>query len=434
MIWEPPIILVWDWILNHTKLNLTLLSNRGRIREIRVNMIQLSLNEVKAGMVLARSLVNENGDLLLASGFVINDRIITKMHEIQLSGCWIYEEGTESIVPEEMVNEQLVLQTSGILRENGDLLQKVLEIKDFTLDNINKKMSETSRFRNIVATEKIRKQVQDIMESLLHREEAIINVNSLRTKSGYLYQHALDVTITAILLACKLSFTLKEIEELAMGCLLMDLGQVIIADKIFTKGVALTEDDLLLMKEHPSYGYAILRENEKISLSIAHVAYQHHERQDGNGFPRHLKGDNSLPIKTLNADKGRIHRYAEVASVADMYISLIMPRPNTIQPRTPDEAMRILIMAAGTHLNRSIVDKLVTMIPIFPIGSRVVIVEDKNKGLLTGFSGVVAKTYKDFPERPMVVLIFDREKKKIKPMTVNLAEEKGLRVQFARLQ
>ena len=397
-------------------------------------MIQLSLEEVKPGMVLARSLVNENGELLLASGFVINERIISKMEEIQISGCWIYEEGTELVIPEEMINEQLTIQMRGKLKANGDLLKKALKLKEFTLENVKKTMADTSRFRDIIVVESIRDTVKEVMESLMKKEEATINLNSIRTKSGYLYQHALDVTITSILLACKLNFTIKEIEELAMGCLLMDLGLVILSDHIFANGNDLSEESLMMMKEHPSYGYAILRENEKISVNVAHVAYQHHERQDGNGYPRHLKGDNTLPIKTLAADKGRIHRYAEIASVADMYISLIIPRPNTIQPVSPAEAMRIMISAAGVHLNRSIVDKFLTMIPIFPIGSRIVIVEDKTNGILTGYSGVVAKTNIEHPERPMIVLLFDANKKKTKPLTVDLAEEKGLRVQFARLQ
>jgi hypothetical protein len=128
-----------------------------------------------------------------------------------------------------------------------------------------------------------------------------------------------------------------------------------------------------------------------------------------------------------------IHRYAEIASVADTYISLMFPKPHTHAPAPPDEAMRMVIKGAGTHLNRAVVDAFISIVPVFPVGSRVVIVEDKKYRKYTGFSGVVARCRSDNPEKPVILVIFDREKKKIKPWTLDMAEEDGFKIQFARL-
>jgi HD-GYP domain-containing protein (c-di-GMP phosphodiesterase class II) len=400
------------------------------------SMIKLNLEEIKPGMLLARSIVSESGELLLSAGNVVNDRVLTKMREIELSAAWIAEEGTEIAIPEENVNEQLALQSQFVVKENSDILKKVAQIKTVTQASINRVLEDTNRFKNIITVEEIKKVIKNILEELLNKEPVAVNLSSIRTKNGYQYQHALDVAVTAILLACKLKYTHREIEELALGCLLMDLGMVVFPDSLLNRQGhgEMSEQEQNLYREHPTIGYAILRQNDRIGITTAHVAYQHHERQDGKGYPRGLRGDNQIPLKTLSPKKGMIHRYAEIAAVADTYISLLSPRPNTVAPLSPDEAMRAVIKAAGTHLNRAVVDVFITIVPVFPVGSRVVIIEDKKYRKYTGYSGVVARCSMQNPEKPVLLIIFDREKKKIKPWTLDMAEEDGFKIQFARLQ
>jgi HD-GYP domain-containing protein (c-di-GMP phosphodiesterase class II) len=397
-------------------------------------MIKLTLEEIRPGMRLARSIVSESGELLLSAGNVVNERVIGKMKAIEISAVWIAEEGTEIAIPEETVSEQLSLQSQFVVKENSDILRQVAQIKTATQANIKAVLADASRFKNIIAVEEIKKVIKHIMEELLGKEPVAVNLNSIRTKSGYNYQHALDVTITAIILANKLKYSQREIEELALGCLLMDLGMVLFPESLLAKRGQWTEAELNLYHEHPALGYAILRQNDRIGITTAHVAYQHHERQDGKGYPRGLRGDNHIPIKTLSPKKGMIHRYAEIAAVADAYISLLNPRPGTEAPQAPDEAMRLIIKGAGTHLNRAVVDAFITIVPAYPVGSRVVIVEDKKYRKYTGYSGVVARTGLLNPEKPVLLIIFDREKKKIKPWTLDMAEEEGFKIQFARLQ
>lgn len=399
-------------------------------------MIKLSLDEIKPGMLLARSIVSEAGELLLSAGNVVNERVLNKMREIELSAAWIAEEGTEIAIPEENVNEQLALQSQFVVKENSDILRKVAQIKTVTQASINKVLEDTNRFKNIIAVEEIKKVIKNILEALLEKEQVAVNLSSIRTKNGYQYQHALDVAVTAILLASKLKYTHREIEELALGCLLMDLGMVVFPDSMLNRQGqgGMTDQEENLYREHPTIGYAILRQNDRIGITTAHVAYQHHERQDGKGYPRGLRGDNQIPLKTLSPKKGMIHRYAEIAAVADTYISLLSPRPNTVAPMSPDEAMRAVIKSAGTHLNRAVVDVFITIVPVFPVGSRVVIIEDKKYRKYTGYSGVVARCSMQNPEKPVLLIIFDREKKKIKPWTLDMSEEDGFKIQFARLQ
>ncbi len=383
-------------------------------------------------MVLARSIMSENGDLLLAAGFEINDRVKNKLETIELPFVWIFEEGTEMVVPEELISEQISLQTISSLKKNSELIRQVAQVKELTADQMKEVMAEPAKFKNMVSAERIKRSVQEILDSIMGRDSAVINLNSIRSKNGFLFQHSLDVTITSIMMANKLMFNRFELEELAIGTLLMDIGMVVLPDQIVNKTGRLTYNEFTFLKEHPNYGWTILRENNQIPLTSAHIAYQHHERQDGAGYPRRLKGTNEPPSKTLNRDKGYVHRYAEIASVADAYVSLINPRPGVLA-KTPEETMRALIQSAGTQLNRSIVDLLITMIPIYPVGSRVVVIEDQ-KYKLRGFTGVVAKANPDQPNRPIVILLQDLMKRKIKPKAIDLASEKDMQIQFVPLR
>lgn len=383
-------------------------------------------------MVLAKSVYRENGELLLASGYTVNPKILGRLIELDTPSFWIQEKGTETIIPEELINEQIALQSQDALAQNAQLVREVAEVKLTTSENIHKVMRDKSRFRSILMTEKLKKSVTDIIDSILSKDTALINLNTLRTKTSYTFQHSLDVTITSILLANKLQWNRFEIEELALGCMLMDLGMSVLPAEITQKNTRLSFQEFTILKEHPTFGYCILRENQNIPLTSAHIAYQHHERQDGAGYPRRLKGNNQLPLRNIHADKKMIHRYAEVASVVDTYIALVSPRPGTERALTPEQAIRSLITAAGSQLNRTIVDQLITMIPIFPVGTRIVIVEDP-KYNMTGHSGIVARYRQDAPDKPCVMITYNRRKEKIKPILIDLLEEPDIKIQFVVL-
>src|SRR5690606_22248937 len=267
------------------------------------SMIKLSLDEIKPGMPLARSIVSESGELLLSAGNVVNERILAKMRELDLSGAWIAEEGTEAVIPEESVSEQLALQSQFVVKENADIIRKVAQIKRITQEGISAVLADTSRFKNIIAVEEIRRNIRQILENLLDKEPVAVNLSSIRTKSGYQYQHSLDVAVTAILLANKLKYSNREIEDLALGCLLMDLGTVVFPDTLTSKKVPMTASEADRVVEHPVLGYASLRQHERIVITAAHVAYQHHERQDGQEHPRGRRGENGMPLKPLSATK-----------------------------------------------------------------------------------------------------------------------------------
>ncbi|HKP94298.1 MAG TPA: HD domain-containing phosphohydrolase, partial [Fibrobacteria bacterium] len=287
-------------------------------------------------------------------------------------------------------------------------------------------------FKDIVATDRLKNIVDQILKSILSQEPLVVNLASMRTGDGYLHQHALDVTITATMIASRLKYPVSDIQELALGSFLMDLGMIIVPQDAWN-GIGTPSAKIrLLMKEHPAVGFTILRANGGVPINAAHVAYQHHERLDGGGYPRNLKSPDDFPHKTISNESGHIHRYAQVVAVADQYISAISPRPGTVEPMTPLEAMRMLISDAGVRLNSHVVNALITLIPVFPLGTRVLVAKSPSPRLV-GHMGVVTKCNPADKERPQVLLLFDKFKRRIKPILIDLAEENGFALQFAAL-
>ncbi|MBF0433129.1 MAG: HD domain-containing protein [Fibrobacteria bacterium] len=394
-------------------------------------MIQVTKDELKSGMVLAKSIYGENGELLLANGYTINDKVLRKLKQLELPYFWIQEEGTEFIIPEQIISDKIAYQSHEAIRQNMNVLKDMMRTQDLTSEGLGKFMEDKKKFKNILIAENVKRCVGQTIDSIIGMESVLVNLASIRTKAGFLYQHCLDVTITAIILANKFHFNRFELEELALGCMLMDLGMTVIPDEITNKTSRLSFQEFSLLKEHATYGYFILRENTEIPLTSAHIAYQHHERQDGAGYPRNLRGNNQVPVRRLTNRKGIIHRYAEIAAVADTYIALVSPRPHTV-PKSPKQAIRTLITAAASQLNRTVVDTLITLIPIYPVGTRIEIVKDV-KYNMTGYTGIVSRYRHDAPDKPTVMIMFNCNKEKIKPKLIDLLEEPEIKIQFVVL-
>src|SRR6185369_1412499 len=145
----------------------------------------------------------------------------------------------------------------------------------------------------------------------------------------YLVIHTAQVTILSMFMYEKLfSASRDELIEIGVGAMLHDIGMLYISSNIIEKNDALSESEYHRVKLHPRHGYDILCHvwmTEQIPLDIC---LNHHERYDGNGYPRGLC-DQSIP------------RHAMLVSICDIYCALTMNRPYR-SASTPEEAMKTL--------------------------------------------------------------------------------------------
>src|SRR5262249_4815745 len=141
---------------------------------------------------------------------------------------------------------------------------------------------------------------------------------------------------------------------------------------------------------------------------VNQVALQHHERQDGHGYPRRLAGNNRVSRPKFG-NEGRILLIAEIASVADVYDALASERPyrGALAPEAVGETLQAM---AGSYLNSELVEVFLSAVPRFPVGMTVRVAS----GRLAGASGVVARVNRRALDRPVVRLTRDADGRPIK--------------------
>src|SRR5205823_3734096 len=152
-------------------------------------------------------------------------------------------------------------------------------------------------------------------------------VGTVRSHATYSIQHGLDVMVTATAIGQLLGYDRQTLRKLALGCALHDVGKVFIQDEILAKPDPLTPEECQRLRDHTVFGYLMIRDSLALGILAAHVAYQHHERQDGQGYPRGLTGTNRITRGLEVHMPGHIVPLAEVAAIADFHDSRSSERP-----------------------------------------------------------------------------------------------------------
>jgi putative nucleotidyltransferase with HDIG domain len=163
---------------------------------------------------------------------------------------------------------------------------------------------------------------------------------------GYPDAHAIGVAQCSLAIAVQLGVDADVLAAVVHGALLHDVGKLCINEQILSKPGPLTVEEQRRVREHPWEGRRIVE--EAVEPPVTEVVSAHHERCDGNGYPRGLAGD-------------RIPLAARVVAVADAYLAMCEDRPYR-KRRTTTDAVRELQECAGTQFDPRCVDALVTVI------------------------------------------------------------------------
>jgi HD-GYP domain-containing protein (c-di-GMP phosphodiesterase class II) len=141
--------------------------------------------------------------------------------------------------------------------------------------------------------------------------------------------HSVHVCIFAVKVRIGLGYSVTQLAELALGVLLHDVGMLRVPRLILEKSEKLTAEEYGVIKQHPGYGYEILKAVEAPWNSLAQIALQENEREKGQGYPQELTGD-------------KIHPYAKVIDMVDVFDARTHTRSyRKILP--PFEAVRMII-------------------------------------------------------------------------------------------
>ena len=187
-----------------------------------------------------------------------------------------------------------------------------------------------------------------------------------------------------------------ELRILGLGALLHDIGKMKITSTIINKHGALSDEEFSQVKQHPEYGYQLLKNRAELNPAIAEIARSHHERIDGSGYPRQLKAD------TLSG-------LAMIVAIIDVYDAITTKRCYH-DGISPHEAIRLMYESELGAFRRDLLDKFIQCLSIFPVGS---IVE-----LSSGETGIVMSVNRNHHLLPVVLLVLGPDKQAYCPRKV----------------
>jgi HD-GYP domain-containing protein (c-di-GMP phosphodiesterase class II) len=288
-------------------------------------------------------------------------------------------------------------------------------------------LRERKEFNHALDMVDLREQLRMVLEEIMSRETSKQFAGALRSVSSYQYDHSIDVMLLSVLLGMAYNYNYHELLQLGTAALLHDIGKAVIPAIAQKNELDFSLDERILYREHPVFGSILFEKSTEGDFMERAAILQHHERQNGNGYPLRKVGANLPPTQSKQTDPFRIFRFAEIIAVANSYDNYVSPRPGH-HPVAPEVALNLVNEESGSILNSHIVQKLNEIINIYPAGSVVKILGCGERDL-AGFSGAV-KNYNKLNRRLELILLQDASGQELTPQLKVFENDPKLKVEM----
>ena len=341
-------------------------------------MSELRLSEVKPGMKLEQAIVMPDGKTLLSSGTILSIKNIEKLHELNIKLINIADRYTHLITPIDKMQTQLVEDFTRMLRQ------------------IAPNSPEANKSDEVVKVANI---LEKIILKIAKNETVLEFMVELRIIDKVkLYDHSVHTAVLAGLVAGSMGLDVENILCAVTGGLLHNIGVAEMPTLLNIK--EMTPPQQTLWREHPTYGYYFAIQ-KNISRTIANCIQYHHERYDGTGYPKGIKGE-EIPL------------LARIISICTKYSAAI-----TYENISPYMAVEEIYGASGIYYDPEVVKAFVNNIPIYPLGVMV--------RLSTKEVGIVSNIRKNKGPRPIIKVYYNRVNRPItEDKIIDLGKERTI--------
>jgi HD-GYP domain-containing protein (c-di-GMP phosphodiesterase class II) len=319
------------------------------------------LSEQLEGQILAIPIHGEGGRLLLAQG-----SRLTK----QLIGVLLRRGYTRVAVDDHLTRD--IELDQGISEETRR--QAIEALHSTTQELLQGKAGDFSRIKSVV---------DNIIDDIRANENQSLGIYSLCSFDEDTFNHSVNVCMLSLVIATQMPLNSSELRSLGLGALLHDIGKLLIPKSILNKPASLTDREHCLVRTHVEKGWKLLSQCYSVSAVSAHCALDHHERIDGSGYPRKIKGDN-------------ISLFGKITAVADVFEAMNSDRPQR-KAIFPEAIHKYLNDNKAILFDKDSVDILYSKVALYPTGSIL--------SLWGGFVAVVVRQDPRSNMRPIVRLI-----------------------------
>ncbi len=321
----------------------------------------VALQDKVAGESLAMPVHGDGGRLMLATGMRLTSALISALRKRGYTRVAIQDELMHDVEADETIREET--------------RQLTIRALDTATGNVLRGTPGDLR--------PIRNAVDAIINDLRDNPKACVGLYSLCSFDEETYTHSINVCVLAVSAAQTLGRPPSELRQVGVGALMHDIGKVLVPRHILNKPALLTDDEYALVKTHAAKGFELLQSCYDVGAVTAHAALDHHERLDGSGYPRQVKGDNISEI-------GRI------TAAADVYEAMTSDRPQR-RAVLPEAVYAFIMEKRGILFDGDIAEPLFKRVALYPTGT-----------ILSLWGGYVAVVVKQDPRsnnRPFVRIV-----------------------------
>jgi len=268
---------------------------------------------------------------------------------------------------------------------------------------LTKSLMDEARLGGAINTAQAKSTVSDCVHSILRNPDALLWMSKMRDKDEYTSEHCLNVCILAIAFGRHLGLEEEQLQQLGLCGLLHDVGKMRVPTEVINKPSQLTDEEYKIVKNHAIHGRNLLMSSPGVPHAAVDVAYSHHERLDGGGYPRGLKASG-------------ISDNARMIAIVDAYDAMTAERCYAkAVPST--EALKEILKCAGEQFDVRLAEQFIEMVGVYPPGS---IVE-----LVNGCVAIVLNNNHRYRHLPKVLVVRNPAKRAVKEKVFNLGEVTG---------
>lgn len=304
-------------------------------------------------------------------------RLQPELHRYQISPRVDTDEGQSRLEPELLYSAPLFDDIKSTLKSLREALSSAKTVS----------LAEVSR------------QVSEMARGVERNPDAMIWLARLRSASQYAYDHAVDVSVHLMVFGKFLGLPAAAIEQLGLAGLMQDIGKIDIPAEILNKPDKLSDEEYTLVQSHVASSLEMLLGHPGFTTTVLEIVASHHERADGSGYPRRLKGE-------------KICFNGELSGLVDSYCAMTRHRVYG-EALSSQRALETLIRMRGSKFREPVVDQFIQCLGLYPIGSLV--------ELNTGEVGVVIQQNLIRRLKPRLLIVLDANKQiEHAPLTLDL--------------
>ncbi len=281
--------------------------------------------KISEGMLVAKDVFSMDGTLLIPAKTRLTANHIVKINVYNISRIDIfveddYKEDQSEYRDIEAEDAALLPKDKAIyINDKRDrLLTETKEFIEFNMKYESQVNKVEDELRSIVLSgdiepESLNSIVNDIMETSSTQNQLFSYMCRLKNADDITFAHSMNVSLLSSILGKWLGLSVVTVRELAIAGLLHDIGKVRVNQSILNKKEKLTDEEFNHLKQHTTLGYELVAAAD-LPLGIKHAILMHHEKMNGAGYPLGLSWD-------------RIHDYAKIVSIVDIYDAMTAERP-----------------------------------------------------------------------------------------------------------